>query len=92
MNRQRYVCLIIFFLLPFYYPLFLWPMKFTGWIFWNEPQEIIKHIWNQMMITFSQPNQLRKRDWLYIFIVTTLTYLPYWITAKVIKAVWVVYF
>lgn len=91
MNRHRYICLAMFFLIPFFYPLCWWPMRYTGWVFWSEPNDIVKHLWTQISLMIQQPDTLRKKDWVGLFIVASLTYIPYWITVKIAKAVWIVY-
>ncbi len=92
MNRQKYACLIMVFLIPILYPLCWWPMRFTGWVFWNEPNEIVKHIWTQTVFTFNQTDILKKREWIYIFIVSMATCIPYLIIWEIIRCVWIIHF
>lgn len=91
MNKHRYMCFVMFFLSPILYPLCWWPMRYTGWVFWSEPNDIMKHLWIQMSLTFQQTDILRKREVFWIFVLSSLTFIPYWIIYKLLQAAWIVY-
>lgn len=91
MTKQKFVNLIIFILIPFFYPFCWWPMSFTGWVFWREPKDIMQFLWDETSKLFSRPNQFKMKDWFLLFLAVTLAHIPYFITWKILYCVYVVY-
>lgn len=88
MNRQKIICLLLVLLSPILYSLCWWPMKFTGFMFWAEPNDIVKHIWKETSYIFTHPKQFRIKDWLWILFVLVIAHIPYFIMWQIIKCLW----
>lgn len=90
MVRQKCVCLLLVLLSPILYPICWWPMRFTGWMFWTEPNDIMYHLWHQMVSIFDPKPKMK--TWIYILFISAIAYIPYWMIWKIVNAVWIVYF
>lgn len=91
MNRQNLICLLLLFLIPFFYP-FWYVMSLTGWVFYREEKEIVKFLWKQTTKLFHHTQPFKIKDWLLLFLAIGLAHIPYFIAWKLLRCIWIVYF
>jgi hypothetical protein len=93
MTKQKFVNLIIFILIPFFYPFCWWPMSFTGWVFWREPKNIVEFLWKEAIRLFrSSSDSFKIKDWFLLFLAIGLAHIPYLVAWKILRCIWIVYF
>ncbi len=91
MVRQKCVCLLLLLLSPIMYPICWWPMRFSGWVFWTEPNEMMKHMFLTVGSIF-RPNMPSLKQWIYILLISAVAFLPYWMINEAVTCIWIVYF